>query len=147
MRLRKNQRRILDRLKECMKEDSAKCTILGMSEFGLIEMTRQRNRESVIQTIFTTCPYCMGSGLVKTHESVSIEIERALKKVVQCQQQHALKLVTHPELDNYLKGIDKAYLLKLSEGLNARLEFVTDDDLHINDFRFLSAINNAKIEL
>ena len=44
MRSRKNQRRVLERLKECMKEDSAKCTILGMSEFGLVEMTRQRNR-------------------------------------------------------------------------------------------------------
>lgn len=147
MRLRKNQRRVLDRLKECMKEDSAKCTILGMSEFGLIEMTRQRNRESVIQTIFTTCPYCMGSGLVKTHESVSIEIERALKKVVQYHQQHAVKLVTHPELDNYLKGIDKTYLLKLSEGMNARLEFSVDEDLHINDYRFLSTINNTRIEV
>jgi len=147
MRLRKNQRRILDRLKECMKEDSAKCTILGMSEFGLIEMTRQRNRESVIQTIFTTCPYCIGSGLVKTHESVSIEIERALKKVIQFHQQHAIRLVTHPELDNYLKGIDKTYLIKLAEDLNARLEFASDEDLHINDFRFLSAINNVKIEV
>ena len=82
MRLRKNQRRLLERLKECMKEDSAKCTILGMSEFGLVEMTRQRSRESLVQTIFTSCPYCYGSGLIKSHESVSIEIERALKKIV-----------------------------------------------------------------
>ena len=55
MRFRKNQRRVLDTLKEAMKEDSAKCTILGMSEFGLVEMTRQRSRESIIQTLFT-CP-------------------------------------------------------------------------------------------
>src|SRR4029079_5277636 len=102
MRSRKNQRRVLDRLKEAMKDDSAKCTILGMSEFGLVEMTRQRNRESLMQTIFTSCPYCSGSGLVKTHESVSIEIERALKKIIGFHQQFALKLVLHPELDNYL---------------------------------------------
>lgn len=146
MRLRKNQRRVLERLKECMKEDSAKCTILGMSEFGLIEMTRQRNRGSVIQTIFTGCPYCIGSGLVKTHESVSIEIERGLKKVILCQQQHALKIVTHPELDHYLKAIDKQHLHKLAEGLNARIEFATDENLHINDFRFYSSINNARLE-
>lgn len=147
MRLRKNQRRVLDRLKECMKEDSAKCTILGMSEFGLIEMTRQRNRGSVMQTVFTTCPYCSGSGLVKTHESVSIEIERALKKVIQCSQQHAIKLVTHPELDHYLKAIDKSYLSRLAEGLNARIEFSVDEELHLNDFRFFSTINNARIEV
>ena len=61
MRLRKNQRRVLEKLKECMKDDSAKCTILGMSEFGLVEMTRQRNARSLSQTIFTNCPYCTGA--------------------------------------------------------------------------------------
>jgi ribonuclease G len=65
MRSRKNQRRVLDHLKEEMKEDSAKCTILGMSEFGLVEMTRQRSRESLMQTMFISCPYCTGQGIIK----------------------------------------------------------------------------------
>ncbi|HRD55974.1 MAG TPA: Rne/Rng family ribonuclease [Parachlamydiaceae bacterium] len=147
MRFRKNQRRLLERLKEHMKEDSAKCTILGISEFGLVEMTRQRNRESLMQTIFTNCPYCNGSGLVKTHESVSIEIERALKKIVGCQQQFALRLVTHPELDNYLKVIDRDYLKKLAEELNAHLDFETSDEMHINDFHFYSTISDKRIEV
>lgn len=147
MRLRKNQRRVLERLKDCMKDDSAKCTILGMSEFGLVEMTRQRNRGSLIQTIFTSCPYCHGSGLVKTHESVSIELERGLKKIIGCQQQFALKLRIHPELDQYLKTVDKRFLVKLAEELNAHLEFEVDDNIHINDFQFISTINNKKIEV
>jgi ribonuclease G len=147
MRFRKNQRRVLDRLKDCMKDDSAKCTILGMSEFGLVEMTRQRNRGSLIQTIFTSCPYCHGSGLVKTHESVSIEIERALKKIIGCNQQFALKLAIHPELDHYLNIIDKAFLRKLAEELNAHLDFNIDENMHINDFHFISTINNKKIEV
>lgn len=147
MRLRKNQRRVLEKLKECMKDDSAKCTILGMSEFGLVEMTRQRNRGSLMQTIFTNCPYCNGSGLVKTHESVSIEIERALKKIINCHQQFALKLVIHPELDHYLNIIDKAYLRKVAEELNANLQFTADDNLHLNDFHFYSTINNKRIDV
>lgn len=147
MRFRKNQRRLLDRLKDHMKDDSAKCTILGMSEFGLVEMTRQRNRESLMQTIFTSCPYCNGSGLVKTHESVSIEIERALKKIIGVHQQFALKLVLHPELDNYLRVVDKQFLKKLSEELNAHLNFETSDEMHINDFHFYSTINDKRIEV
>lgn len=147
MRLRKNQRRVLEKLKECMKDDSAKCTILGMSEFGLVEMTRQRNRGSLMQTIFTSCPYCHGSGLIKTHESVSIEIERALKKIINCQQQFALRLTVHPEVDHYLNTIDKAYLRKLAEELNAHLEFDMDDNIHLNDFRFSSTINNKLLEV
>lgn len=147
MRFRKNQRRVLERLKECMKEDSAKCTILSMSEFGLIQMTRQRSRGSLMQTIFTSCPYCMGSGLVKSHESISIELERDLKKVVYCQQQHALRVVVHPELDNYLQISDKSYLQKLANKMNANLEFVVDNALHINDYHFYSTINSARIEV
>src|SRR3984957_5801467 len=121
MRLRKKQRRVLERLKDFMKEDSAKCTILGMSEFGLVEMTRQRSRGTLLQTIFTSCPYCTGSGLVKSHESISIEIERPLKKVIPCQQPFALRLVVHPDLLRYLQLIDAPHLLKICEELNAHL--------------------------
>ncbi|CDZ79562.1 Ribonuclease G [Candidatus Rubidus massiliensis] len=147
MRFRKNQRRVLERLKECMKEDSAKCTILSMSEFGLVEMTRQRVRGSLTQTIYTSCPYCNGSGLIKSHESISIEIERGLKKIIGCHQQFALRLVVHPELDHYLNHIDKKYLKTLAESLNAHLDFSTSDEMHLNDFHFYSTINNKKIEL
>jgi len=147
MRLRKNQRRVLEKLKECMKEDSAKCTILSMSEFGLVEMTRQRNRGSLMQTIYTNCPYCSGSGMVKTHESMSIEIERALKKVINCHQQFGIKLVTHPELDHYLNAIDKAYLRSVAEEMNAQLQFASDDNMHLNDFAFYASTNNKRIEV
>lgn len=147
MRYRKNQRRVLERLKDCMKDDSAKCTILGMSEFGLVEMTRQRSRGSLIQTVFTACPYCSGTGMIKTHESVSIEIERALKKVIGYHQQFGIKLVIHPEMAKYLAIDDKNYMTTLAEKLNARLEFGTKDTLHINDFEFYSITNNQLIEV
>jgi ribonuclease G len=147
MRSRKNQRRVLEHLKECMKEDSAKCTILGMSDFGLVEMTRQRSRGSLSQTIFTSCPYCNGSGNVKTHESVSIEIERDIKKTINCLQQFAIKIVVHPHLDGYLKESDKQYFQELAESLNARIEWDTSDLLHINDYQFVSSITQKPIEI
>ncbi len=146
MRSRKNQRRVLDRLKEAMKEDSAKCTILGMSEFGLVEMTRQRNRESLTQTLFTACPYCSGNGLIKSHESVAIEIERALKKLICVDQYFALELVSHPEIDHYLGRHEKDFLRKTAEKLNANLKFSSKDTLHLNEFQFYSSTNGKKLE-
>ncbi|MES2121620.1 MAG: Rne/Rng family ribonuclease [Chlamydiota bacterium] len=146
MRSRRNQRRVLDRLKEAMKDDTAKCTILGMSEFGLVEMTRQRNRESLSQTIFTSCPYCTGSGTIKNHESVSVEIERALKKLIH-QQHFGLELLSHPDLDHYLSHHDKEHLRKMAEKLNAELRFKSSDNLHLNDYVFVSTINGKKIEV
>ncbi len=147
MRMRKNQRRVLEKLKDCMKDDSAKCTILGMSEFGIVEMTRQRNRESLVQTVFTSCPYCHGSGLIKSHESMSIEIERSLKKAIHCSQQFSLKLVVHPELDHYLRNVDRSFLQKIAEENSATLEFTVDDNLHLNDYHFISGSNHKKIEI
>ncbi len=145
MRSRKNQRRVLDRLKEAMKDDSAKCTILGMSEFGLVEMTRQRSRESLTQTFFTTCPYCSGRGTIKNLESTSIEIERALKKVIQSEDQFALELVCHPHLDDYLDQGDKKHFEKLASKMNAELLFKTSDLLHLNEFELYSTISGQKL--
>lgn len=147
MRARKNQRRVLDRLKEAMKEDSAKCTILGMSEFGLVEMTRQRSRESLAQTIFTMCPYCHGSGLIKSHESVSVEIERALRKLINQQQQFGLEMVAHPDLDHYLGHQEKDHLRKLAQKMHAELRFSVNDMLHLNEFQFFSTLNGKKLEV
>ncbi|MGM0439512.1 MAG: Rne/Rng family ribonuclease [Chlamydiota bacterium] len=147
MRSRKNRRRVLERLKDCMKEDSAKCTILKMSDFGLVEMTRQRNRESLQQTLFTNCPYCNGNGLIKSHESLSIEIERALKKAVQLHHQFGLRLVTHPEVHKYLEKYDKGHFSTMMEKLNAKLEYEVDDCFHLNDFAIYSSITNKKIDL
>ncbi len=147
MRSRKNQKRVLDKLKDAMKDDTAKCTILGMSEFGLVEMTRQRSRESLSQTLFTSCPYCSGSGMIKSHESVSIEIERALKKLISQQEQFALELISHPELDRFLSHNDKDYFRSYAEKAQASLTFKTSDILHLNDFEFHSTINGKKLDV
>lgn len=147
MRLRKNQRRVLERLKDCMKDDSAKCTILGMSEFGLVEMTRQRNRGSLMQTVYAPCPYCSGSGLIKSYESLSIEIERGLKKIIAHQEQFGLKLVVHPSLDHHLSMIDKSHLQKMATEHQVQLSIETDDRLHLSDFCFYSVATGKEIEV
>lgn len=148
MRVRKNQRRVLERLKERMKEDPARCTILGMSEFGLVEMTRQRSRESLIQMMFTPCPYCNGSAMIKTHESVVIEIERALKKAILQFQQFGLKLTVHPNLYHYMEQEGDIIFLKSFAGkLKAKIEFAVSDALHLNDYQLFSTVTNELIEV
>ncbi|MCX6994283.1 MAG: Rne/Rng family ribonuclease [Chlamydiae bacterium] len=147
MRSRKNQRRVLEKMKDCMKDDSAKCTLGGMSEFGLVEMTRQRSRESLQQTLFTGCPYCIGSGVIKTHETISIEIERSLKKVILFLEKFALSLFVHPSLFEYITKEDKDYWICLAEKSNAHLEINSDDTLHMNDYYFVSRTDGKKIEI
>ncbi len=145
MRMRKNQKRILNHLRECMKQDSAKCTILGMSEFGLVEMTRQRSRESLKQMMFMDCPYCRGEGWIKNFATVSVEIERMMNKLIVLENQFALQLVVHPETDRYLEEIDKNFLLRTAEKMNAVLTFGTDDTYHLNQFQFFSTLTNRPL--
>lgn len=147
MRSKKNQRRVLDRLKECMKEDSARCTILGMSEFGLVEMTRQRNRGSLHQTMYTNCPYCQGTGKIKTHDSVFIQLERDLKKIILVHQQFAIKMVIHPELMKHINREGRKTLDQLVESMNGKITWETSDQLHVNEYQCLSSINDKPIEV
>ncbi|MCB1110007.1 MAG: ribonuclease E/G, partial [Chlamydiia bacterium] len=146
MRYRRNQRRVLDTLKEAMKEDSAKCTILGMSEFGLVEMTRQRTRESLIQTLFTHCPYCSGKGIIKNFESTSIEIERALTKLMALNNEINIELVTHPQMHDYLSKRDKENYERIAKKLKGEIAFKSNDELHLNGFEFYSLADGQKIE-
>jgi ribonuclease G len=147
MRMRRSQRRVLDKLKECMKEDSAKCRILGMSEFGLVEMTRQRSRGSLTQLLFTDCPYCQGKGLIKSHDSVAIEIERGLKKAILHHQQYGIKLQVHPYLYEYLNREDMPHLRAIAEENNARIEWEISDEMHLSDYHFISATSNEPIDV
>lgn len=145
MRSRKNQRRVLDRLKEAMKDDSAKCTILGMSEFGLVEMTRQRARESLYQTLFVQCPYCAGSGLVKSHQSIAIEIEREMRRLALKKKEATLQLTIHPELYNHITKHDTDHLEQMAQKWKAKLAIEVDDTYHINEYSFFSGRDGQRL--
>lgn len=83
MRLEKHRRGVERALRDYMRRDRARTKILRTSPFGLIEMTRQRMRPALKKSIFQDCPCCHGSGLVKTAESMSIEIMRMILQAVQ----------------------------------------------------------------
>lgn len=78
MREAQHRREIEKIFREAVRPDRAKTKILKMSAFGLIEMTRQRMRPSLRSSIFFQCPYCSGSGFIKSDESLAIEIIRLI---------------------------------------------------------------------
>lgn len=85
--------------------------------------------------------------MIKSHESVSVEVERAIKKLINQQQQFGLEMISHPDLDHYLNHQDKENLRKLAQKLNAELRFGNDDTLHLNEFQFYSTTNGKKLEV
>ncbi len=78
MRKESHRRKVERTLRDAMANDRARTKILRTSPFGLIEMTRQRIRPSLKRSIYNDCPCCEGRGLVKTAESMSIEVIRCL---------------------------------------------------------------------
>ena len=78
MRKEKHRRGVERALRDAVKRDRARTKILRTSPFGLIEMTRQRIRPSLKRSVYTDCPGCGGTGVVKTPESMAIEVVRLL---------------------------------------------------------------------
>ncbi|TWT96731.1 Ribonuclease E [Botrimarina colliarenosi] len=80
---RERYRRTVERtLKDAMKRDRARAKVLRTSPFGLIEMTRQRIRPSLKRSVYRECPGCAGTGLVKSAESMAIDVLRRLVRIV-----------------------------------------------------------------
>lgn len=79
MRNEVHRRKVEEALREALKRDRARTKILRISQFGIIEMTRQRIRPSIKRSLFADCPYCNGNGYVKTTETAAIEAMRLLQ--------------------------------------------------------------------
>jgi ribonuclease E len=79
MRSESHRRQVENALREALRRDRARTKALRMSQFGIVEMTRQRIRPSLARSNFTECPTCRGKGMIKTTESLSIEVMRLLQ--------------------------------------------------------------------
>ena len=75
-----NRKKVYDALKEALKKDKARTNILKISELGLVEMTRQRTRESLENQLLRPCPHCDGRGRIKSAATVAYDVLRAIKR-------------------------------------------------------------------
>src|SRR5205807_8348719 len=96
MREERHRREVERALRDAVKRDRARTKILKISQFGLIEMTRQRIRPSLKRSVYQDCPHCRGTSQVKTCESMSIHVMRMLQ------------LAAHRENVNRIHGRVKA---------------------------------------
>ena len=96
-----NQRKIVQELKKEFSKDRATTKIADMSPFGLIEMTRQRIRPSLIQNISESCSYCGGTGLIPTKGTVVAKIERWIRRYKTGDFDRRLIIRIHPDMYEY----------------------------------------------
>lgn len=97
-----NRKKVYDALKEALKKDKARTNILKISELGLVEMTRQRTRESLENQMLSPCPHCDGRGKVKSPVTVAYDILRAIKKQQGIENGKNVIVRMHPDIANFL---------------------------------------------
>lgn len=124
MRKEKHRRSVERALRDAVKRDRARTKILRTSPFGLVEMTRQRIRPSLKRSVFKDCPDCGGTGVVKTAESMAIEVVRLL---ILAAQQDGLVRVTATVADDvatYLNNKKRRELAKLEDAYNVVVQII-----------------------
>src|SRR3954452_23284900 len=89
-------------LRDVNKRDRARTKILRISQFGIIEMTRQRIRPSLKRSVYRDCAHCHGTGQVKTVESMSIDVMRLLQLAIHRNHMHRVEVRVHEEVAQYL---------------------------------------------
>ncbi|MBE6369438.1 MAG: Rne/Rng family ribonuclease [Lentisphaerae bacterium] len=134
-------------MKKLTKNDRAKTRVLPVSKLGLMEMTRQREHESIQDAVYVPCPYCRGSGLVKSAESMSVEIQRRLQGILRNKsyKKIPIRITMHPEVLQRLKNEDAMLLEALETEFKHELSFRADEELHIEEFHFYNAENGVEL--
>ena len=113
---RERHRRGLERaLRDATKRDRARTKILRTSPFGLIEMTRQRVRPSLKRSAYDDCPCCSGRGVVKTAESMSLDVIRMLLLAAQQPKCSVVKMRVHESVASFLNNQKRKELAELEE--------------------------------
>jgi ribonuclease G len=102
MEKEENRQKLFSVFQEEMNKDRAKCTILEVSELGLIQMTRKRVRESLQRVLCESCSYCDGKGFIKSSTTVAYEILMELRKIGLTQKNCKIMLSAHPNVANFL---------------------------------------------
>jgi ribonuclease E len=112
---KRNNRSVERRLKEALKQDRARIQVGRISHFGLLEMSRQRIRTSVLESSTEKCPYCGGSGHVRSVSSLALQVLRALEEQLMKGATHNLIVRTRPDVALYVLNQKRAHLRGLEE--------------------------------
>ncbi|MEM1349976.1 MAG: Rne/Rng family ribonuclease, partial [Myxococcota bacterium] len=130
----RHREKVYRALEKALAGDRVTTNALAISEFGLVEMTRKRVRESVRQYLMTPCPYCNGDGVVKSKETVAYEILREVRRESMVLPGRDVYVYAHPEVVEFLKYAEKNALRELEKDYDKQLHIFDERERHIEDF-------------
>ena len=109
-----HRQKVYQALKEELKNDKARSKILQISEIGLVEMTRKRDRENLGRLISIPCPYCDGTGRIKSLSTIAFDLFREIERMhLSARRLGPLTINVHPDVADYLMTEEREYLEQL----------------------------------
>ncbi len=139
MRYAKDRDAVFKLMRKLVKSDRAKTRLLPISRLGLMEMTRQREYESLKDTVYASCPYCSGTGKVKSSMSMSVEIQRRLNEIMKRNQSKdiSFRIFMHPTVLARMKNADARLMGELEDKYGKNLSFRADTTMHRENFKIV----------
>ncbi len=131
----RNRQRVFDEMRKELRMDRAKWDIAPLSPFGLMEMTRQRIRPSLLYTFREPCPQCDGTGMVSSMETAVTSLERWIKRFASNTHERRLGLVVNPAVKEYLSGGLKSRIARIMWNNRVFITLEVDESIKIDEFR------------
>jgi ribonuclease E len=126
---KRNNRTVERRLKDALRNDRARIQVGRISHFGLMEMSRQRIRTSVLESSTEKCPHCGGTGHVRSVSSVALQLLRSIEETLLKGPTHNLIIRTRPEIALYVLNHKRAHLRGLEERFLVTLTVNADEEV------------------
>lgn len=133
-----NKKRIFHELRRELRKDRAKAAVSPISDFGLLEMTRQRIRLSLLHSLSEECPTCHGSGRVASKDTVISKIDNWLRTFRKNNRDFRLKLIVHPSLKQYLNNSKKKVMRNFMWKNFVHIGIESDEGMGPDEYRFIS---------
>ena len=129
MEEKRNNRAVEKRLKDHLKNDRARIQVGRISHFGLMEMSRQRIRASVLESTMKPCPHCGGTGHVRSDSSVALLVLRAIEEFLLKDARHHITVRTPAATAFYVLNHKRSTLVELEQRFGLTISFEPDDTL------------------
>ena len=126
---KRNNRTVERRMKDALRNDRARIQVGRISHFGLLEMSRQRIRTSVLESSTEKCPHCGGTGHVRSVSSVALQLLRAIEETLLKGPTHNLIVRTRPDIALYVLNHKRAHLRGLEERFHVSLTVNADEEV------------------
>jgi ribonuclease G len=131
---KKNRQKVLQAVEQELKKDRSPSKALQVSDFGLVIITRKRVKQSLERVLTEPCPYCSGSGVIKSSSTICYEILNEVKKVSPDLNGHRLLLRVNPDIARALKEEEQAVLKDLKQQIGKDVSIKADVHLHHEQF-------------